>query len=289
MKQSSIQPGRLTPAQAAHVRYLFTETEIVPLSCLFWRMDTRNVIRLDRAVQDDFIYVPVTGALEFGIAGRWTAVAPGQAVLIPAGVRHGARMAAGTEYFEAYALHVLATDRWHHSVFKRLSSPVGSLSSPTSWFDRLATCTHLMAAEHDLGAEYMRRLVQELLLEQIVRGAGLQELPEPLDARVTLALHRVQQRFAEHLRIADLAAEVGLSPGRFRQLFRQSLRISPKQYLQQYRLARARALLKTAPGLTVREVAWRVGFNDAHNFHTAYRAAYGETPRGTRESGRAAP
>ncbi len=285
MKESSVQPGRLTGAELEGVAYLLEAVELVPLSCLFWWMDNQAVTKMDRTLPDDFIYVPVRGALDFKIESDWFAVEVGQLVIIPAGVRHGAVMAAGTDYFEAYALHFLATDKDHQPVLRRLSAKVGTLRSTTRWFESLAVCTSLLGKRRAAGLAYLKELLRQLLIEQVTSGVGLQALPEPLDARVTQALNQLRLRFAEDLRIHDLAAEVGLSPGRFRQVFRDSVGTSPKQYLQQFRLARARALLMTEPGLTVREIAHQVGFNDSHNFHTVYRQQFGETPRCTQRPG----
>jgi transcriptional regulator GlxA family with amidase domain len=61
--------------------------------------------------------------------------------------------------------------------------------------------------------------------------------------------------------------------------------VSPMQYLREVRLSRARALLQTDPTLTVQQVANRVGYNHAQKFHMAYRQAYGETPRTTKQGG----
>ncbi len=58
--------------------------------------------------------------------------------------------------------------------------------------------------------------------------------------------------------------------------------ISTSLYIRRYRLQRARQLLANA-GLTVSEVAWKVGFENLSWFSQAYREEFGESPRDARK------
>jgi len=85
----------------------------------------------------------------------------------------------------------------------------------------------------------------------------------------------------EPLTVEGVARAVGLSVRALHAGFRRELDRSPKQYLQQVRLERARAdLVSAAPGGGVRviDIAHRWGFSHPGRFATAYRHHYGEAP-----------
>ena len=284
MKESSSQPRLLTSEQSEHAVRVLMHSEITLFSCLFWRMDKREVVRSNRTSPDDFVYLPVKGALDFQIGKCRHRIDSGAFVMIPAGVSHGARMTEDTDYLEAYALHLHAVDDKHRSVFASLTSPVGKLQAPANWFRRLGLCAHLMGTSRDAGGTYGGELLRDLLVEQVMHGTGLRGMPEQMDARISNAVGTIRRCFDEEVRVEELARHASLSAGRFRQLFKDSVGASPKQYLQQVRLAHARALLQAEPSLTVQEIALQSGFRHPHNFHTLYRRTYGETPKRTQRT-----
>ena len=77
------------------------------------------------------------------------------------------------------------------------------------------------------------------------------------DARITQVLQAIDDRLEERSRVRDLAALVRLSPSRFAHLFRQAVGTSPRRFLAERRLLRARhLLLETSP--SVKEVMQRM-------------------------------
>jgi transcriptional regulator GlxA family with amidase domain len=99
-----------------------------------------------------------------------------------------------------------------------------------------------------------------------------------MDRRVAWAIHEMERRMSDPLRVADLAVGVNLSVSQFTAIFRASTRRSPAQYLRCLRLERARLLLETT-FLTIKEVRAAVGINDASHFTRDFAKAYGESPR----------
>jgi transcriptional regulator GlxA family with amidase domain len=99
-----------------------------------------------------------------------------------------------------------------------------------------------------------------------------------MDRRVAWAIHEMERRMAESLRVADLAVGVNLSVSQFTVIFRASTGRSPAQHLRRLRLERARVLLETT-FLSIKEVRASVGINDASHFTRDFAKAYGESPR----------
>ena len=78
--------------------------------------------------------------------------------------------------------------------------------------------------------------------------------------------------------IADLAAEVGLSPDHFTRVFKQVLGMSPQAFRIQARITRARQLLSHS-SLSVGQVAEAVGYEDLYFFSRQFKQQTGVSPR----------
>ena len=96
-------------------------------------------------------------------------------------------------------------------------------------------------------------------------------------AMARLHLHEPQ------LRLADLARAACLGRSQFSARFQQALGRTPMQYLEELRLAEARALLADED-LTIAEVAARAGFGDAAYFARRFRRATGHAPAAFRKA-----
>ena len=80
-----------------------------------------------------------------------------------------------------------------------------------------------------------------------------------------------------NLKIAEIAIVVGMSPYYFSRLFRQSMGLSPHEYLTQRRLEVAKQMLKKT-NLPIVEIAADVGFNSQSHFITLFKQQVGTTP-----------
>lgn len=80
-----------------------------------------------------------------------------------------------------------------------------------------------------------------------------------------------------HLRIADLAATLGVHPVHLARVFRQAWGYSPGDLLRWRRVEQASGLLRR-PSLAMADVALTVGFADQSHMSRAFQAQYGMTP-----------
>lgn len=99
-------------------------------------------------------------------------------------------------------------------------------------------------------------------------------------ARAQELLH---SRLGEPLVVSRLAAEVGLGPSRFHELFRQQTGLTPADYFNRLRVARARELL-ARPDLPITHLALDLGFSSSQYFANTFRKYTGVTPRDFRRS-----
>jgi AraC family L-rhamnose operon regulatory protein RhaS len=102
------------------------------------------------------------------------------------------------------------------------------------------------------------------------------------EATIAAAVRYMEERFAEPLRIEQVAAQVFLSPDRFTEVFSKAMGRTPRDYLRHLRLERAKTLLASSEA-SVAEVARLSGFTEAAYLTRVLRAATGLTPRAYRK------
>ena len=105
----------------------------------------------------------------------------------------------------------------------------------------------------------------------------------PSERHLLRAKDLVDARYAEPLRVAELAAEAGLSRAHFSREFRRAFGEPPHAYLLSRRLERAAALLRSTDRPVV-TICFAVGLSSVGSFTTSFTRAYGMTPTAYRAS-----
>lgn len=96
-------------------------------------------------------------------------------------------------------------------------------------------------------------------------------------ARLAAARARMLDDLERAWTIAELAHEVGLNEKKLKTGFRQQFGFPVHAFLQSARLSRAKELL-AAGGISVTEVAQRVGYSNLSHFAKIYRRQFGTSP-----------
>lgn len=91
-------------------------------------------------------------------------------------------------------------------------------------------------------------------------------------------LDYIDAHLGDEITLADLAQLVGMSQFHFGRLFKQSLGLSPYQYLLRQRVERAKQLLQQTDN-PVAEIALECGFNSHSHFGRKFRQLTGITPK----------
>ena len=94
----------------------------------------------------------------------------------------------------------------------------------------------------------------------------------------------VQDNLARRISVAELASQACLSPSHFHALFKDSLGLTPHQYLLKARLDHASRLLRSS-SLPLVRIAEECGFSSQSALTTAMRRYLGLTPKGLRRDG----
>lgn len=111
--------------------------------------------------------------------------------------------------------------------------------------------------------------------------AQLQEAIEVEDVFVQKVRGIVEAHYAdENFALPALCEQIGMSRSQLFRKMKAVSDISPSAFIRNYRLDKAKDLLK-ATDYNVSEVAWRVGFKDLGHFSRVYQEVFGERPSTT--------
>ncbi len=98
------------------------------------------------------------------------------------------------------------------------------------------------------------------------------------DRRVLAAIRALRIRFAEPVRVAELARVAHLSASAFHRQFKALTAMTPLQYQKRLRLLEARNVL-LAGAASAETAAYRVGYASASQFSREYTRLFGAPPR----------
>jgi len=101
------------------------------------------------------------------------------------------------------------------------------------------------------------------------------------DRQLLLVTDYINDHLDQDIKLSDLAQLLGMSQFHFSRLFKQSMGVTPHQYVLQQRVERAKQLLKETK-LSVMEIALLCGFSSHSHLGKWFRQHIGMTPKAYR-------
>jgi AraC-like DNA-binding protein len=122
-----------------------------------------------------------------------------------------------------------------------------------------------------------------------LHDGGIEVIKATLTEKDRRFMERVEKvlarRFFEaEFTAAEFADGVAMSERQLQRKLKALLNHSPRDYLRNYRLAKAKEMLAT--GVSVADAAFRVGFQSQSYFAKCFKAHYGITPSQVMDDGR---
>lgn len=134
---------------------------------------------------------------------------------------------------------------------------------------------------HELDEEWQNpeifaRIRQDI--SDILNFVASKEKQEDDDLAKTLLTY-IEEHYHEDIMLVDLAEKINASEKYCSMLFKQSVGENFKTYLNNFRIERAKEILRAQPDAKISEVAERVGFNSANTFIRVFSKHVGLTPK----------
>ena len=183
-------------------------------------------------------------------------------------------------HFRCYYLYLTVAE----GQFRQLLDGFPDMMQVTD-FDRclalFADMTDALAHRREAGdlllQERMLALFYQMQLDALAVGRGVSRQLAAGRERVKRAMEYMDAHLEYPLSLADIAAQFNLHPNYFHRVFCSLAGKTPREYLLERRMRRARMLLLTSE-MTQEEVAKACGFASASYFHSVFKRYTGQTP-----------
>jgi len=148
---------------------------------------------------------------------------------------------------------------------------------------------HELNEANVVGRLYADSLAIALAMQLVRRYSSLKDVhigrggmaPHKLRKAIGLIDHHLAEEEEGRVALRVVAKEVGMSYFHFSRAFKQSMGMSPTNYIAERRIDRAKKLLQETE-LPISEIALRAGFSSQSHFTTSFRRVAGATPKAFR-------
>jgi AraC family transcriptional regulator len=143
--------------------------------------------------------------------------------------------------------------------------------------------------QENFGGKLYIESLSNVLAVHLLRQYATDKRPIPIyqgglpERQLRQVLDYMNDHLDQEIKLADLAAVLGMSQFHFSHLFKQAIGIAPYQYLLQQRIEQAKRLLKQTDQLIV-DIAFLCGFNSHSHLSKQFRQITGVTPTAFRET-----
>ena len=221
----------------------------------------------------DITYV-VKGEALYTIGGREYLVKKGDLLCIPQNTRRSA-VSVQEDLMECYSANLRIRD---------LSGK--DITLPLDIVSHIGYLPDLISQYHEIDNEWLRRgfgyLMKIrglflLILHQILDILLNEKNPCNMDCRIQKSLRYISEHYSEPLTINLMAELANLNPVYYGALFKESVGMTFKQYLNSIRLNYAENMLKSGE-YSVGEVGLQCGFSDIFYFSKVFKEKRGICP-----------
>ncbi|RYG37904.1 AraC family transcriptional regulator [bacterium] len=218
------------------------------------------------------------GRLDWFVAEESYTVLPGETLVIPPDVVHGA-VDANLQPCEIVAIHLLPDE-----LPDKLVSPASSLSPQRLRLAEVASTVRRICAEHFRPSPYRDEIVAALaalLITTVLEHEESEE--ERTNGRlIRLAMRAMTGKDGVRPTVDDVADRLGVSSVWLHKLFVRETGVSPGDWARSKRLAEAKRMLEEGTSATV-AIATKLGYASGQSFATAFRKESGMSPTEYRE------
>ncbi|MAX24568.1 MAG: hypothetical protein CMJ19_08690 [Phycisphaeraceae bacterium] len=239
---------------------------------------------MEKRVVPDYNLLFVTrGRAVWEIEGQRHELTPQSLLLVPPGPKHHAYSL--TKRLTLLSIHMVATLPGGINVFELLEpQPLMTVAKNT----RLDGYLRGLLADYqgkslfpriDLLDGWTQLIVHEYLYDL---AADVDIAKRWVDPMIMTLVDKLHESYAKPITLENIASWAGYTPQHINRLFKQTLGVTPLQYLMQVRMNKAANLLAENI-LSIHGVGEQVGFTDPYYFSRMFRQHHGRSPKQYRQ------
>jgi AraC family transcriptional regulator of arabinose operon len=163
---------------------------------------------------------------------------------------------------------------------RRVSYKLGAHFSIDSTIEELAQKKMLNPSD----SIYETAKLYEIIswLAKSAEHEALDSTGEKNNALIKAAVEYIRRGYMLDIKIADIASHIGCDRTQLYRMFMQGMGQSPQQYLIETRMRQAARLAENT-NLSVKQIAYSVGYQDQYLFSKMFKKTYGLSPKLYRE------
>ena len=256
-----------------------------PLVTGILRGDGRYSTWRPRGTPDYLLMLTLAGSGRIVHARGEIRTAQGELVLIRPGTRHDYGTARSATHWELIWAHFQPRPHWLEWLTWPEPAPgILHLALDSALYSRVEAALYLMDTRARSAAPLRAALAMHSLEDALLECASALPSSQRHDIRVAAAMAFLIENLAQPLTLTRVARDVGLSVSRLSHRFKDEVGITPGQFLERERLARACQLLQltTRP---IAAIAEEVGFASPIHFSLRFKKAFAVSPREFRKRG----
>ena len=170
------------------------------------------------------------------------------------------------------------------AIRKMLQQAEHGLAFPVSTIVKVYHIIDTLPSQEDRFQQFLRflHLLNELANSEggrVLASTSFAHAAKSTESRRILKVKQfIDGHYTEDVKVADLAAEVGMSPSAFSRFFKLRTGRTLSDYLIDIRLGHAARLLVDTTR-SISEICYECGFNNLSNFNRIFKSKRGATPR----------
>lgn len=224
--------------------------------------------------QNIMLFAVQDGAMELEIEGRPMLAASGQIVLFDCALPYRYRAFEGLEFKWLLFNGLNARTFYRRILQARGDRHVFAPNTFSQIVQRLDTLLDGCATDSRLSEAACSQLLHQILCQLLVEETG----QEPhSDSSIAQAIRYMNAHLYDPINVQQVAEAVNLSPSHFSRQFKRSTGYSPYEYIILRRIDRAKYML-TSTALSVKEIAYQIGYNSEENFIHSFQKNVGISP-----------
>lgn len=119
--------------------------------------------------------------------------------------------------------------------------------------------------------------MSNITINNAVENIRLRDVPI-IPPKLKKAISYITKNYSRQITLEEISEHCNISKPQIIRYFKHSLNTTPLAYINSYKISKAKELINTNSQLTLKEIAYELGFDNQHYFSRVFKSISGESP-----------